>query len=199
MSKFVDKEHPLWARHEAHPDLPENKWIFRKVLDMVEKELKPDAAGITRWLIRGYDKLKVTEGAFTKLPAVMVDFKAGMLSLTSSLREWLLGQMEDLGADCPDEPGGLGPQRIDLLAVWKLYNDKRHGPLGQKISRLELFDSIRVLVDGVQKTHPNWTYIPSRTNPSERAAGTFYVKKWRLQGEDNEEDHGFNRGMSGFH
>jgi hypothetical protein len=201
MSKFVDKEHPLWARKLADPELAENRWIFPKVLDMVETVLKPDAAGITRWLIRGYDKLQMTEGAFTKLPAIMTDFKTGMLSLTGPLREWLLVQMEDLGPDVAPE-GMLGIPRINLRSVYNMYVDKRIGPPGRKVTMLELYDSIRVLVDGVQKTAPNFIYTPSRTNPTERMMGSYWVLRWRLRIEEGDVDlpnPGYNRGASGFH
>jgi hypothetical protein len=201
MSKFVDPDHPFWLRKLRAPDLPENRWIFPKVLDVVERVLKPDVAGITRWLIKGHDRLRADPGAFSKLPAAMTDFKTGMLSLTGELREWLLVQMEYLGSDAQRD-GDFGLPHVNLYQVYLRYVDKRRGPPGKKLKMLDLYESIRVLVDGVHKAVPDFRYTPSRTNPTEKMAGMYRVMRWKLRDEEEEGDApnpGYNRGASGFH
>jgi hypothetical protein len=144
--------------------------------------------------------LKANPGVFSRLPPVMTDFKTTMISLTGPLKEWLLVQLEYVGANSATRDAFGNIKIVNLRLVHARYVDRRHGPPGKKLGMLQLFESIRMLVDGPHKADPDYLVTPNVFSPNDPLTSDYQVRRWRLREvEDDARDDRGLRGASGFH
>jgi hypothetical protein len=172
-AKFVSPDSPEMLKAASTPGT--DTFTYPWVQNFTATVLEPNAPGIMRWLIKGYDALMsnpVPADALedAALPPSMLEFKVALLYMTPELMAWLSEALEEE----PDED--MQQNRMNLEGLWADYQaipDKAK-PTKQKITRVRFMEAVRLMVDRGNSTGA-YLEVPAVNGKVAR----YYAVGWR--------------------